>query len=273
MEIPFTKMHGLGNDFMLVRWPAGRAVPTPERVRAWASRRHGVGFDQLLLVSEAEPGEADAAYRIFNADGGEVEQCGNGARCIARFLATEPGTTLRLASAGGLIQAELLDGERVRVSYGVPDFAPESLPFETDEERDRYRLELAQESVEFGAVSLGNPHAVIEVDSVDDAPVGILGAELATHPAFPRGVNVGFMQVQSDTSARLRVYERGVGETQACGTGAAAAAAVGRRWGVLAEEVDMGLPGGTLTMHWAGPGAPLWQIGPTSTVFEGRIEL
>lgn len=273
MQISFTKMHGLGNDFMVVRWPADVPVPGTERVRAWADRRTGVGFDQLLLVAADAPRDVDAAYRIFNADGGEVEQCGNGARCIARFVAPEPGRALVLTSPSGRLDAEVLDNGFVRVSFGEPDFRPRALPFDAEDAQDRYRLALEGGEVAFGAVSMGNPHAVIEVDSVDGAPVGILGSELATHPAFPKGVNVGFLQFEDRRHARLRVFERGVGETRACGTGAAAAAAVGRSWGRFDDEVEIRLPGGVLTMRWSGPGNVLWQTGATTMVYEGRIEL
>lgn len=273
MLIEFQKMHGLGNDFMLAEWPQDRAAPSPQIIARWAHRHEGVGFDQLLLVTRNGSAQADASYRVFNADGGEVEQCGNGARCIASFLSAVPGTELRLGSAGGMILAQILGDGLVRISYGEPDFRPESLPFEAAEPRERYRLSLNAGDVEFGIASMGNPHAVIEVDSVDRAPVGILGAELARCPSFPQGVNVGFMQRDDDAHIRLRVYERGVGETQACGTGAAAAVAVGRRWGILAARVEVGLLGGSLTVDWPGPGEALWQTGPTTKVYEGRIEL
>lgn len=273
MQIRFLKMHGLGNDFMVARWPAG--VPAPDRglVRIWGDRRLGVGFDQLLLVMEPEAGQKETPYRIFNQDGGEVEQCGNGVRCLAEFLASEPDTRLRLRSRGGLVEAHVLGAGRVSVNLGEPNFEPASLPFRGDGPRDRYRLSIEGTDVEFGAVSLGNPHAVIEVDSVDRAPVGILGPELATHGDFPLGVNVGFVELVDREHVRLRVYERGVGETLACGTGAAAAVAVGRRWGRLAESVEVGLPGGALSVRWPGPGSPLWQTGPATKVYEGLIEL
>ncbi len=273
MQLEFAKMHGLGNDFMIVRWPDGVDVPSPERVRELADRRLGVGFDQLLLVGATSADGTGASYRIFNADGGEVEQCGNGARCVASFLAEAPGEKLNLTSRGGTIETEVLDDGLVRVSFGEPDFEPESLPFETPRRSGRYRLALENGEAQFGAVSVGNPHAVIEVNSVDGAPVGILGAELAVHRAFPQGVNVGFMQREDREHVRLRVFERGVGETRACGTGAAAAVAVGRSRGQLADEVTVSLPGGTLRVSWPGPGAPLRQTGPATRVYEGRVEL
>ena len=273
MKLAFTKMNGLGNDFMVVPWPSGHEPPGPELVRRWADRRHGVGFDQLLLVDSERPAAGDASYRIFNADGGEVEQCGNGVRCLARYLAPRFGSDLTLVSPAGAVAARVESAERVSVDLGVPDFRPAALPFLDVEERDRYRLEVAGRTVELGAVSMGNPHAVIAVDAVAAAPVELVGPALQRHPSFPRSVNVGFMEHVSDGRIRLRVYERGAGETLACGTGAAAAVAVGRRWGLLAENVAVELPGGTLEVNWRGPGSPLWQTGPTTAVYEGYIEL
>jgi diaminopimelate epimerase len=273
MKLAFTKMNGLGNDFMVVPWPSADVPPAPELVRRWADRRRGVGFDQLLLVDSEHPTAGDASYRIFNADGGEVEQCGNGVRCLARFLAPQLGGDLKLVSSAGTTAARVESADRVSVDLGVPDFRPTALPFVVGEERDRYRLDVAGRTVEFGAVSMGNPHAVIAVESVAAAPVELLGAALQQHPSFPRSVNVGFMQRLDERRIRLRVYERGVGETLACGTGAAGAVAVGRRWGWLDEHVAVELPGGTLEVNWPGPGAPLWQTGPTTAVYEGYIEL
>jgi len=276
VQVRFAKMHGLGNDFMVVDWPQDRPAPGPDTVRRLADRRLGVGFDQLLLVTLAANGEHDAAYRIFNADGGEVEQCGNGARCIARFVAARASGRdgeVTLASTAGPIEARIGRNGQVSVNLGVPDFAPSSLPFRAPEERDRYVVHVDGRDVELGAVSMGNPHAVLLVDSVETADVGILGAKLATHPDFPRGVNVGFLEIVRPDRVRLRVYERGVGETPACGTAAAAAVAVGRRWGALTEEVEVELRGGVLEVRWPGPGRPLWQTGPTTLVYEGVIEL
>jgi diaminopimelate epimerase len=273
MLLRFTKMNGLGNDFMVVEWPCGRPPPDPGLVRRWADRRLGVGFDQLLVLEPSGPGLGDVRFRIFNADGGEVEQCGNGARCIARFLAPSRGPELTLTSAAGSISAHVLADGGVSIGFSEPDFRPSALPFTAPRQQARYRIALSNGEVEFGAVSVGNPHIVIPVDSAVRAPVGILGPELATHAAFPRGVNVGFMQVESAERIQLRVYERGVGETLACGTGAAAAVAVGRLWGDLAEHVEVRLPGGALTVSWRGPGAALWQTGPTTTVYEGQIEI
>jgi diaminopimelate epimerase len=285
MRLNFTKMQGLGNDFVVLQWPREAPGPGADQIRRLADRRRGIGFDQLLLLEPTAPDGADAAYRVFNADGGEVEQCGNGARCIARIVAGDRAAPeLRLASAGGPVNASVDSEGRVSVSLGEPDFMPAALPFSAAQSAQSYRRTvtlaamqpegvMATTDVEFGAVSMGNPHAVIVVDSVDAAPVGILGPALAEHPDFPRSVNVGFMQICSRKRIRLRVHERGVGETPACGTGAAAAVAVGRMRGELDEQVDVELPGGVLTVRWPGPGAELWQTGPAETVYEGQIEL
>ena len=273
MKLRFVKMNGLGNDFMVVEWPEGLAAPDAELVRRWSDRRLGVGFDQLLLLGAERPKTGDASYRIFNADGGEVEQCGNGVRCLASFLAPRVGSELTLVGPAGSTLAKVVSAERVSVDLGEPSFDPKALPFTAPERRDRYRLQLPDQSVEFGAVSMGNPHIVIPVDSVDRAPVGILGPVLERHPSFPQRVNVGFMQRVDERHIELRVFERGVGETLACGTGAAAAVAVGLLWGELADEVEVSLPGGKLEVSWRGPGSTLWQTGPTSAVYEGQIDL
>ena len=242
-------------------------------MRRWSDRRLGVGFDQLLLLGAEPPDGGDASYRIFNSDGGEVEQCGNGVRCLARFLAPRFGSELTLVSPAGSIAAKVLSAERVSVDLGVPNFAPAALPFTTPSKRIAIGCSLKTHAVEFGAVSMGNPHIVIPVGSVERAPVGILGPELERHPSFPQGVNVGFMQRESERRIKLRVFERGAGETLACGTGAAAAVAVGRLWGELGENVEVSLPGGVLEVSWHGPGSALWQTGPTAAVYEGQIEL
>jgi len=273
MKLAFTKMNGLGNDVMVLPWPSEHVPPAPELVRQWGDRRRGVGFDQLLLVDSEHPAAGDASYRVFNADGGEVQQCGNGVRCLARYLAPRLGSELTLVSPAGPVAARVQSAGEVSVDLGVPNFQPAALPFLVPEERDRYRLEVAGRTVEFGAVSMGNPHVVIAVEAVAPAAVETLGPAFQHHPSFPRSVNVGFMERQNERSISLRVYERGVGETLACGTGAAAAVAVGRRWGMLAEEVEVHLPGGVLEVNWPGPGSPLWQTGPTTAVYEGYIEL
>jgi diaminopimelate epimerase len=260
-------MHGIGNDFMIVDWPAGQAPPGAERIRQWGDRRFGVGFDSLLLVQD------DGGYRVFNADGGEARQCGNGARCIAAYLTNNAPAEIELDSIAGPVSTRVMAGGIVSINLGKPDFRPAALPFAADTVADSYRLELDSGPVEFGIVSMGNPHAVIAVNSVDDARVGIIGSELAAHPAFAAGVNVGFAELVSPTALRLRVFERGIGETLACGTGAAAAVAIGRRRGELEVDVAVELPGGQLRVEWAGDGADLWQTGPTTKVYEGLIEI
>jgi diaminopimelate epimerase len=267
MQLKFAKMHGLGNDFMLVEWPAELPPPAPEIVRSLSDRRFGIGFDSLLLI------EAGRHYRVFNADGSEAQQCGNGARCIAAYLAAGRQQTMELGSVAGPVMARVGDAGIVSINLGEPDFRPAALPFVTAAEADSYRLELEAGPVEFAIVSMGNPHAVITVDSVSDAAVAIIGAELAVHPKFPAGVNVGFAERVSASRLRLRVYERGVGETRACGTGAAAAVATGRRRGLLDAHVTVELPGGLLDVDWPGTGADLWQTGQTTAVYEGLIEL
>lgn len=274
MQLNFTKMHGAGNDFMVVPWPQDTPLPDAALVRAWADRRRGVGFDQLLVLLTGETAGADAEYRIYNADGGEVEQCGNGARCLAQFVAATSGRAeIRLASPSGVVEARLLGGGEVSASLGEPSFGPTSGFLVGLEESLRYRLNVAGRAVEFGAVSLGNPHVVIPVDSVDAAPVGIIGEAFQNELAFPQGVNVGFMEIADAKRIRLRVFERGVGETLACGTGAAAAAVVGQRWDRLGGVVRVDLPGGILGVQWQGPGSPVWLSGRTTAVYEGQINL
>jgi len=267
MRLKFTKMHGLGNDFMLVEWPQRIDPPRPERLRAWSDRHRGVGFDQFILI------EAGGRYRIYNADGSAGGQSGNGARCLAAYLADSKPQALTLTSPNGTFQARVADNGVVAINLGKPDFRPESLPFRADAVADRYRLELDSGPVEFGIVSMGNPHAVIEVDSVVDAPVGIIGPALQAHPSFPESVNVGFVENVTREHIRLRVYERGTGETQACGTGAAAAMATERRRGRVERKVTVELLGGKLEVEWEGDGADLWQTGQTTKVYEGLIEI
>jgi len=274
MQIKFTKMQGAGNDFMVVRWPEDTALPSPELIRRWSDRRRGVGFDQLLLLTNGHAAGVDGEYRIYNADGGEVEQCGNGARCLAQFVgAAADRSQITLGSPSGIVEARLLGGGEVSVNLGVPRFGPTADFLIGLAESPLYRLTVAGRDVEFGAVSLGNPHVVIGVDSVDDAPVGILGPAFQSEPSFPKGVNVGFMEIADSGRIRLRVFERGVGETLACGTGAAAAAVIGRHWGRLGEAVRVELPGGTLGVEWSGPGSAVWLSGLATSVYEGQISL
>jgi diaminopimelate epimerase len=276
MLLNFTKMHGLGNDFVVIDAINQPITFLPRQVRALADRRFGIGCDQLLLVEHSHARGVDFRYRIFNADGSEVQQCGNGARCFARFVRDQGLTDkdeIVVETASGIITLYLEADGLVRVNMGVPNFTPASLPFHAGEERLVYELELAGDPLLFGAVSMGNPHMVLEVADIERAPVDSLGPQLESHPLFPERVNVGFMQVISKEHIRLRVYERGAAETLACGTGACAAMAVGHRWGLLADEVTVTLPGGELQIRWPGEGAALWMIGPATTVFEGTIEI
>lgn len=269
-------MHGLGNDFIVFDEPEGVPLPDAGRLRAWSDRHFGIGFDQALVLSAPrQPGTA-VYYRIFNADGQEVEQCGNGARCVAALVARRQGLgpgELTMDSPAGLIHARLPGDGRVSVRMGVPNFDPASLPFTGSLEAAFYPLEAGGTTLDIGAVSIGNPHAVIRVPSVKAAPVDRLGPAVENHPRFPRRTNVGFMEVVDRGHIRLRVFERGTGETLACGTGACAAVAVGRRHGVLDATVRVDLPGGQLEIAWEGDGQPIWLTGPAATVFEGKIEL
>jgi diaminopimelate epimerase len=276
MHLSFVKMHGLGNDFVVIDAFSRDIRLSTEQVRFLADRRFGVGCDQLLLVEKPSQAGVDFRYRIFNADGGEVEQCGNGARCFARFVRDEGLTdkdAIVVETASGVITLYVeADGE-IRVDMGAPRFDPAQIPFTAEAEADKYPLEIGREPLIIGAVSMGNPHAVLRVEDAATAEVERLGPQLESHPRFPRRVNVGFMQIVDRGHIRLRVFERGAGETLACGTGACAAVAVGRRWGELDEEVRVDLPGGSLTIRWDGGDAPLWMTGPATRVFQGEIDL
>ena len=272
MRIPFTKMHGLGNDFVVIRTPGDIVLPD-ETIRRLSDRRTGIGFDQLLWLEPPRTAEADVFYRIFNADGSEAEQCGNGARCIARFIADETKRELLLEHPGGLSRARLEDDGDVSIELGEPDFRPESLPFLTKVNKPPYAIDAGDQSVAIHVVSIGNPHAVIRVDNVDTAPVATIGPLLESHARFPNRANISFMQVVAADRIRLRVYERGVGETQACGTGACAAVVVGQSDGVLDHSVEVELSGGRATVRWDGPGSPVWLTGDAVTVFEGTVNI
>jgi len=276
MRIDFTKMHGLGNDFIVFDAPAGASLPSREQWRQLSARHTGIGFDQALVLERPRRADTAVFYRIFNADGGEVEQCGNGARCIAAFLhrrgeASEGALTMD--SPAGLIRARIQGPEVVSVDMGVPNFDPRSLPFDASSEASVYQLEVAGTTVEIGAVSMGNPHAVLTVASADAAPVDRLGPAIESHRRFAKRVNVGFMEIIDRTHVRLRVFERGVGETLACGTGACAAVAVGRRHGRLDATVEVELPGGRLEITWQDMSEHIWMKGPTAVSFTGRVEI
>jgi diaminopimelate epimerase len=277
MRIDFTKMHGLGNDFIVFDMPAGASLPTPEQWRQLSNRHTGIGFDQALVLEPPRRADTAVFYRIFNADGIEVEQCGNGARCIAalvhRRARAGQGDSFTMDSPAGLIRAKVLDPITVSVDMGVPNFAPSALPFDASSEAHVYPLEVAGTQVDIGAVSMGNPHAVLTVPSVETAPVDRLGPAIENHRRFPKRVNVGFMEVIDRSHINLRVFERGTGETLACGTGACAAVAVGRHHGRLDETVNVHARGGELRVNWAGPGQPIWLTGPAEVAFEGRVEI
>jgi len=275
MRIDFTKMHGLGNDFALFEAPAAAALDGA-LIRRLADRHTGIGFDQALLLEGPRRADTAVFYRIFNADGAEVEQCGNGARCIAALLAARGRAragVVAMDSPAGLIEARILPEGLVAVDMGLVRFDPRSLPFDAEAEADRYRLDAAGARIEIGAVSIGNPHAVLAVESVEAADVGRWGPAIECHPRFPRRVNAGFMQIIDRAHIRLRVYERGAGETLACGTGACAAVAVGRRWGELDREVQVSVRGGELRVNWNGPGEHIWLTGPAEISFAGHVEV
>ena len=289
MRIEFLKMQGLGNDFLVFDAPAAAAAAKLDatKLRALGDRHTGVGFDQALMLETPRDADTRAFYRVFNADGTEVEQCGNGARCVAALLyarAPELGRDFRMGSVGGVVHARVTDDGMVSVDMGIPDFDPRALPFELDgraatpgdvalAEAPFYSLSVDGAQIEIGAVSIGNPHAVIQVSDVKTAPLARFGPSIENHPRFPRRTNVGFMQIVSRSHIRLRVFERGVGETLACGTGACAAVAVGRRRGLLDADVRVDLPGGTAKVSWTAPGEHMWLTGPATTVFTGSIDI
>jgi diaminopimelate epimerase len=273
MILNFTKMQGLGNDFIVFEADDAHLL-TPEQLRKLSDRRTGIGFDQALVIQSPKRPNTDVYYRNYNADGSEVEQCGNGARCIAALVAKQRGqNSLRMDCLGGLVNAQIRDDGLVSVDMGIPNFDPKSLPFIADVTADQYALDVNGAWYSIGAVSMGNPHAVLVVNDVVKAPVDSLGASIETHPRFPNRVNVGFMNIVSRNEINLRVFERGVGETQACGTGACAAVAVGRKRGELDESVKVNLPGGQLIINWQGAGQNLWMTGPATRVFTGQVDI
>lgn len=276
MLLHFTKMQGLGNDFMVIDLVTQRARLREEQVRALADRRFGIGFDQLLVVEPPHDPDMDFRYRIYNADGSEVENCGNGARCFARFVRDQRLThknDIRVETAGGPLVLTIQADGQVRVDMGKPRFAPAEVPFEAASDEVLHALNVDGEHHQVGVVSMGNPHAVLRVASVDQAPVERLGPLIERHERFPKRVNVGFMEVVSPQEIRLRVFERGSGETLACGTGACAAVASGIRQGLLQSPVRVHLPGGELTIEWPSVEAPLIMVGPAAHVYDGRVSL
>lgn len=272
----FSKMHGLGNDFMVVDAVTQNVYFSPELIRRLADRHCGVGFDQLLVVEPPYDPELDFHYRIFNADGSEVSQCGNGARCFARFVRMKNLTNkreIRVSTQTGRMILTVTDDELVRVNMGEPNFEPQDVPFRATKAEKTYIMRVAEQTVLCGVVSMGNPHCVIQVDDTSNAPVASLGPLMENHERFPQRANIGFMQVLSPENIRLRVYERGAGETQACGSGACAAVAVGIQQGLLSEQVSVDLPGGRLEISWKGPGNPLYMTGPAMHIYDGFIHL
>lgn len=274
--LKFTKMHGLGNDFMVIDGISQRFEPQTDLIRAWADRHLGIGFDQLLLVEESTAADVQFRYRIFNADGGEVSQCGNGARCFARFV-HEKGLTdanpIVVETANGHLLLDRIDETRVRVDMGIPRFEPEQIPLAAPKQLDQYRIDMDDRTIHFSALSMGNPHMVMQIDDVQNIDINQLGPILESHPLFPERVNVGFMQVVDRNHFKLRVFERGVGETQACGSGACAAMVAGVQLGLLENQAQAGLLGGNLQLDWQGPGQPVMMTGATSLVFDGEIDL
>ena len=276
MTLSFTKMHGLGNDFVVIDAIRQAAVLSPAQIRFIADRRRGIGCDQVLLVEQAESADADFRYRIFNADGSEVGQCGNGARCFARFVREEGLTAkgcIAVETASGPLTLTLLPDDQVRVTMGIPRLEPADIPFQAEQRAASYSLQVGDASLRISALSMGNPHAVLLVEDTDSAPVTSLGPLIERHPRFPQQANAGFMQVMGTTHIRLRVFERGAGETAACGSGACAAVVAGRLQGLLEEQVRVTLPGGDLVVSWLGEGNPVYLTGPATRVYEGQIEL
>ena len=276
MLLRFTKMHGLGNDFMVVDLISQRVHLSPEQIRYLGNRNTGVGFDQLLLVETPQSPDVDFRYRIFNSNGTEVEHCGNGARCFAKFVHDQRLTGKRdisVQTSNGRIMLKMRDDHAVEVDMGEPVLQPDQVPFEATTQAPSYSLEQDGHNYTLGVVSMGNPHAVLVVDDVASAPVFELGSKLEQHPRFPNNANIGFMQIIDRNTIKLRVFERGVGETKACGTGACAAVVVGQQQGLLDTNVTTQLTGGNLAIQWQGPGHHLFMDGPATHVYEGQIKL
>lgn len=276
MKLNFTKMQGAGNDFVVIDSYTQPISLTTDQIKFIANRYFGVGCDQLLMVEKTDTPDVDFRYRIFNADGGEVEQCGNGARCFVRFV-VEKGLTqkheITVETASGVISLKLQDDSQVTVNMGAPRFLPAQIPFDAATQETLYPLALAQAEIQISAVSMGNPHAVTLVNDVNTAPVAEYGPQIEAHPRFPQRVNAGFMQVVNPHEINLRVYERGSGETLACGTGACAAAVSGMQLGLLSSPVIVNTRGGKLTIAWAGAQSPVMMTGPAEIVFEGQINI
>ena len=275
MRLNFTKMHGLGNDFVVINALEQAVELDREQVLRIAHRRFGIGCDQVLVIRPSRSGAADFLYSIYNSDGSNAEHCGNGIRCVASYLRDNgifSKDEMAVESEAGMVRL-CFEGDLVRVNMGCPDFKPERIPLAVTGQTHLYTVEVDGTDVEFAALSLGNPHAIIAVDDVDSAPVTVTGPQLQRHPMFPNSVNVGFMQILDRSHIRLRVYERGAGETLACGTGACAAVVAGIKVYNLGSNVEVSLPGGDLAVSWDGNDEPVWMTGPSTTVYEGSISL
>lgn len=276
MLVRFTKMHGLGNDFLVLDTVTQKVKVNSALVAKLADRNFGVGFDQMLIVEPPSSPDMDFRYRIYNADGSEVEHCGNGARCFARFVRDKRLTakeTVAVETMNGPIYLTITEDKQVVVDMGVPVLEPQKIPFSADAHAAKYPIDVDGQNIEISAVSMGNPHGVLVVDSVDTAPVESWGPTLEKHQKFPQKANIGFMEIVSRNEIRLRVFERGAGETLACGTGACAAMVAGKLRGLLDDKVTVHLPGGPLLIEWPGGDQPLLMTGPATTVFEGQIFL
>ncbi|MED5315308.1 MAG: diaminopimelate epimerase [Pseudomonadota bacterium] len=276
MKLAFTKMHGAGNDFVVIDGVTQVVNLSTAQLRRLADRHRGIGCDQILMVTPPDNPDADFRCHIFNADGSRAGQCGNGARCIGRFLKEKRLTRKRdilMLTDDNSLSLSLTEDGRVFAGLGAPRFAPQEVPFQADEIQDQYTLDVQGQSLSIGALSMGNPHAILIVDDCDAAPVSTLGPLLEAHVRFPERVNVGFLQIQSRGEVKLRVFERGVGETDACGSGACAAAVHGIKLGLLDEKVTVNLPGGKLSVSWQSGDDRVWLGGPTATVFHGTVTL
>ncbi len=276
MQYQFSKMHGIGNDFVVFDTFSQPLTLTREMVRHIADRQFGIGCDQVLLLEPPQSNDADVRYRIFNADGGEVMQCGNGARCVAVYLRSKKlvlKDRIVAETGAGHLVLQIDDNDHVTVNMGVPEFDPVKIPLKVDEQQELYTLSLGDDELTFGSVSMGNPHAVIIVDDVDSIPVNVIGPAVQLSGLFPESVNVGFVEILNRQALKLRVYERGSGETLACGSGACAAMVIACQQGYLEGTIDAELRGGHLALCWAGEGEPVYMTGPATTVFEGKIEL
>ncbi len=276
MRLRFTKMHGLGNDFVMLDGVSNRIKLSGDKIRKIANRNLGIGCDQLLIVEPPHKPDADFHYRIFNQDGGEVENCGNGARCFAIFV-REKGLTkkdiINVETASGPLTLKVLKDDQVTVNMGAPILKPKKIPFEAPKQATTYPIEVGKKELSISAISMGNPHAVTLVEDVANFEVEKLGPAIESHSRFPKKVNAGFLEIVSKSEGNLRVYERGVGETSACGTGACAAMVAGNLQGLFSDKVKINLPGGQLSIHWAGGDAPVMMTGPATTVYHGQIKI